>query len=117
MRADDPASLGQANRGSEQFRPGQPSETRVSVAEDAHDARRRDGRMAEATQRSTFLRRSKESARWIVSLLPVFLFVMILLINKGYLSPLWQTNLGIAAMVLAGIMRSRHRPPSNTQDR
>jgi tight adherence protein B len=43
-------------------------------------------------------------ARWIVSLLPVFLFFAILLLNHHYLSPLWQTNLGIAAMILAGIM-------------
>ena len=43
-------------------------------------------------------------ARWIVSFLPLFLFLALYLINKSYLSPLWQTNGGIAALVVAGIM-------------
>ena len=43
-------------------------------------------------------------ARWIVSILPVFLFGAILVLNRTYLSPLWQTNIGIAGLVAAGIM-------------
>ena len=43
-------------------------------------------------------------ARWIVSLLPVVLFVGIYLVNRSYLSILWQEPVGIAAMIAAGIM-------------
>ena len=43
-------------------------------------------------------------ARWIVSLLPVALFLVILLINRDYLRPLWTETFGIAAMILSGIM-------------
>ena len=43
-------------------------------------------------------------ARWIVSILPVFLFFALLLLNRQYMKPMWQTNVGIAAMVVAGIM-------------
>jgi tight adherence protein B len=40
-------------------------------------------------------------ARWIVSLLPVFLFVALYLLNRDYLRPLWETDLGKVAMGLA----------------
>jgi tight adherence protein B len=43
-------------------------------------------------------------ARWIVSLLPLFLFTALFLLNQHYLSPLWRTNGGIAAMCVAGLM-------------
>ena len=43
-------------------------------------------------------------ARWIVSFLPLFLFVALFLINRSYLAPLWETNGGIAAMIVAGVM-------------
>jgi tight adherence protein B len=43
-------------------------------------------------------------ARWIVSILPIFLFCAIYVLNKNYLSPLWTHNVGIAAMVVAAIM-------------
>lgn len=43
-------------------------------------------------------------ARWIVSFLPLFLFVALFVINRQYISPLWQTNGGIAAMCVAGVM-------------
>ena len=47
MRTDHPTGLGKADRGTEQFRPWQLSETRMRLTKDTHDARRRDGRMAE----------------------------------------------------------------------
>jgi tight adherence protein B len=40
-------------------------------------------------------------ARWIVSLLPVGLFIALYLLNRDYLSPLWETDLGKVAMGLA----------------
>jgi tight adherence protein B len=43
-------------------------------------------------------------ARWIVSFLPLFLFGALFSINRDYLRPLWDTNGGIAAMVVAAIM-------------
>jgi len=43
-------------------------------------------------------------ARWIVSFLPLFLFCALFLINRKYMAPLWETNGGIAAMVVAGLM-------------
>lgn len=43
-------------------------------------------------------------ARWIVSLLPVFLFFAIYLLNRGYLEPLWTDPVGIAGLVVAVIM-------------
>ncbi len=43
-------------------------------------------------------------ARWIVSLLPVVLFIAIYLLNRTYLSPLWNEALGIAALIVAIIM-------------
>ena len=43
-------------------------------------------------------------SRWIVSLLPVGLFLAMFSINKNYLSPLWETTGGTAAMILSGVM-------------
>ena len=43
-------------------------------------------------------------ARWIVSLLPVFIFVAIYLLNPDYLKPLWQEPAGIVGLVAAVIM-------------
>jgi tight adherence protein B len=43
-------------------------------------------------------------ARWIVSLLPVALFVAIYLLNRDYLSPLWTDSIGVVAMIVAAIM-------------
>jgi tight adherence protein B len=43
-------------------------------------------------------------SRWIVSLLPVGLFAAIFVINREYLSPLWETGGGIVAMVGATLM-------------
>jgi tight adherence protein B len=43
-------------------------------------------------------------SRWIVSLLPVGLFLAIYLINPDYLSPLWDTTGGIFAIIAAGVM-------------
>jgi len=43
-------------------------------------------------------------ARWIVSFLPLFLFLALFMINRDYLAPLWQTTGGIFAMVVAAIM-------------
>lgn len=38
-------------------------------------------------------------SRWIVSLLPFVLFAAMFLLNRDYLSPLWETPGGIAAMI------------------
>jgi tight adherence protein B len=43
-------------------------------------------------------------ARWIVSLLPVGLFIAMYSINREYLRPLWETTGGRFAMVLAALM-------------
>ncbi len=43
-------------------------------------------------------------ARWILTMLPVGLFILLLLINKEYLSPLWETTYGILAMIMSVIM-------------
>lgn len=43
-------------------------------------------------------------ARWIVSLLPVFLFGAMYVLNREYLAPLWETPLGKAGLVLGVIM-------------
>ena len=43
-------------------------------------------------------------ARWILTALPIGVFVMLLLINKEYLSPLWDTTYGILALILSAIM-------------
>jgi tight adherence protein B len=43
-------------------------------------------------------------ARWIVSLLPVFLFGAMYVLNKEYLAPLWQTTEGKLGLVVAAIM-------------
>lgn len=43
-------------------------------------------------------------ARWIVSLLPVLLFVAIFFLNKGYLKPLWTEPAGIVGLIAAAIM-------------
>src|SRR5262249_48135505 len=40
-------------------------------------------------------------ARWIVSLLPVLLFLFIFLINRSYLRPLWTNTVGEVAVGLA----------------
>jgi tight adherence protein B len=43
-------------------------------------------------------------SRWIVSVLPVFLFLAIFSLNRDYLRPLWDTPGGQVAMVMAIIM-------------
>lgn len=43
-------------------------------------------------------------ARWILTILPISLFLMLLVINKEYLSPLWETTFGIVALILSVIM-------------
>ena len=43
-------------------------------------------------------------ARWILTALPIGVFVMLLLINKEYLSPLWDTTYGILALIVSAIM-------------
>lgn len=43
-------------------------------------------------------------ARWIVSLLPVFLFVAIVALNKGYIEVLWQEPVGIVGLIAAIVM-------------
>jgi len=43
-------------------------------------------------------------ARWIVTLLPVALFIAIYIVNPGYLTPLWANPIGIFALICAGIM-------------
>ncbi len=43
-------------------------------------------------------------ARWIVSLLPVGLFLIIYLLNRQYLAPLWNDPVGIAALICAAVM-------------
>ena len=43
-------------------------------------------------------------ARWIVSLLPVFLIVIITLLDKNYMHPLWHEAAGQFFLVLAGIL-------------
>jgi tight adherence protein B len=43
-------------------------------------------------------------ARWIVSLMPVVLVVMILLIFPRYLDPLFHETVGVAALVIGSIM-------------
>jgi tight adherence protein B len=43
-------------------------------------------------------------SRWILSFLPVFLLVIISLINPGYIAPLFTEPLGRGLLILAGIM-------------
>jgi tight adherence protein B len=43
-------------------------------------------------------------ARWIVSLLPVVLFLGIYALDKSYLAPLWQEPAGIVGLIFALIM-------------
>ena len=43
-------------------------------------------------------------ARWIVSLLPVVLFIAIYVLNPDYLRPLWTEPVGIAGLIAAAIM-------------
>jgi tight adherence protein B len=43
-------------------------------------------------------------ARWIVALLPVFLFCVIFLINRSYLRPLWTKTVGEVAVGLAIVL-------------
>lgn len=43
-------------------------------------------------------------ARWIVSLLPVALFLIIFLMNKEYLAPLWNEPAGVVALICAVVM-------------
>ena len=43
-------------------------------------------------------------ARWIVSLLPVGLFIAIFVLNPEYLTPLWEDPIGIVSLIFAGIM-------------
>lgn len=43
-------------------------------------------------------------ARWILTLLPIGVFVLLLLINKEYLSPLWTTTYGVMALIISAIM-------------
>jgi tight adherence protein B len=43
-------------------------------------------------------------ARWILTALPIGLFVLLFMMNKEYLSPLWETTFGILALILSAIM-------------
>ena len=43
-------------------------------------------------------------ARWIVSLLPVFLFIVLYFLNRDYLRPLWEESVGKAAIVVAAVL-------------
>ncbi len=43
-------------------------------------------------------------ARWILTLLPVGMFVGLWLLNKEYLEPLWTTTFGIMGIVVAIVM-------------
>jgi tight adherence protein B len=43
-------------------------------------------------------------ARWIVSLMPVFLILMIMTLYPDFLNPLFDTTFGIVALVVAGLM-------------
>ena len=43
-------------------------------------------------------------ARWIVSLMPVFLVLAILLIFPEYLDPLLHETFGIVVLIIAGLM-------------
>ena len=43
-------------------------------------------------------------ARWIVSLLPILLFLAIFLFNRDYLRPLWTDPVGIAGLIAAAVM-------------
>jgi tight adherence protein B len=43
-------------------------------------------------------------ARWIVSLLPFFLFAAMYVLNREYLAPLWETNVGKAGIAIAIVM-------------
>jgi len=43
-------------------------------------------------------------ARWIVSALPLFLFGALYSLNKAYLAPLWNTNIGIVGICGAAVM-------------
>ena len=41
---------------------------------------------------------------WVVSLLPVFLFIVLFLLNREYLRPLWEEPVGKAALGLAAVL-------------
>lgn len=43
-------------------------------------------------------------SRWILSFLPVFLLLIISLINPGYIAPLFTEPLGRALLIIAGVM-------------
>ena len=43
-------------------------------------------------------------SRWILSFLPVFLLIIISLINPGYVKPLFIEPLGRGLLIIAGIM-------------
>lgn len=43
-------------------------------------------------------------ARWILTLLPVAIFLALFMISREYLRPLWTTNLGMAAWIVAIFM-------------
>ena len=43
-------------------------------------------------------------ARWILTALPVGLFILLLMINPEYLSPLWETTFGVLAIIISVIM-------------
>ena len=43
-------------------------------------------------------------ARWILTALPIALFILLFMMNKEYLSPLWETTFGIMALILSAIM-------------
>jgi tight adherence protein B len=43
-------------------------------------------------------------ARWILTLLPVGVFLALLLVSRDYLAPLWQTGRGIAALIVSAVM-------------
>jgi len=43
-------------------------------------------------------------SRWVVSLLPVFLFIIINLINPDYMQPLFDNTLGRVLLIVSGLM-------------
>jgi tight adherence protein B len=43
-------------------------------------------------------------ARWIVSLMPLVLIVLILIINPSFINPLFHTTIGVVALIIATIM-------------
>ena len=43
-------------------------------------------------------------ARWVLTLLPIAVFVALFLIDRTYLAPLWETTPGLVGLILGMIM-------------